>query len=290
MKDIVDVALIQYVPRPLDLAGNLEAMAAAVREEAGRRPTDLVVFPELSTTGYVPPVFSADFKRRLTRESHTIPGQVTRVLGRAARETGTHVVAGTSELGETGQLYNSVVLISPQGEPIGVYRKAHLWDEECKYFEAGNRFDVIATDLGRIGLSICYDSRFPECSRYQALAGAEILVCVFAYALDPGDPADMLTHRAVTRAWENAAFYLAANRLGREAAGEFAGGSVVAGPLGEILARAHGERDTVIRARATSRSLVKARRGGRPYDERRPDAYGNLLPGGGLSISRSKTT
>ncbi len=273
MKDIVDVALIQYIPRPLDLVGNLAAMAATVREQARDRPTDLVVFPELSTTGYVPPISNEEFKLRLRRETDTIPGQVTRVLGRAARESDTYVAAGCTELGETGELYNSVVLLSSRGEMLGGYRKIHLWDEERSYFKAGNKLNVITTGLGRIGLSICYDSRFPELSRCQALVGAEILVCVFAYTADPGAPADMLTHRAVTRAWENAVFYLAANRLGREAAGEFAGRSVAAGPLGEVLTHDHGESDPVIRARLTGRSLLEARRDGQPYNERRPDTY-----------------
>lgn len=277
MKDIVDVALVQYVPRPLDLAGNLQAMAATVREQAARRPTDLVVFPELSTTGYVPPVRSEEFRLRLTRETDSIPGRVTRVLGRAARESGTYVAVGCTELGETGELYNSVVLLSSRGEMLGGYRKIHLWDEERTYFKAGSKSGVITTGLGRIGLSICYDSRFPELTRCQALAGAEILVCVFAYTADPGAPADMLTHRAVTRAWENAVFYLAANRLGREAAGEFAGHSVAAGPFGEVLTQGHGESDPVIRARLTGRSLLEARRHGQPRSEFRPDAYCGLL-------------
>ncbi|MEU9844926.1 carbon-nitrogen hydrolase family protein [Actinomadura sp. NPDC048032] len=278
MKDHVDVAIVQFDPRPLDLAGNLEAMAAAVRAEAAGRPTDLVVFPELATTGYLPPDGDDDFRRRLAAAADTIPGRTTEALGRAARETGTHVIVGLAERGGGEELYNTLLLIGPDGETIGAHRKVHLWDQEPKYFSSGHRFDVLDTGLGRVGLSVCHDSRFPEATRRQVVAGAELLVCVFAYAPDPGVPEDILAHRAVTRAWESTAYYVLANRLGSEHGADFAGRSLVAGPTGRILTGDHGPRDPVVRARLHRRPLADARRVVDVARERRPDVYGDLSP------------
>jgi predicted amidohydrolase len=278
MKDFVDVAIMQFDPRPLDLAGNLHAMAAAVRTEAASHPTDLVVFPELATTGYVPPAYSDDFRRRLASAADTIPGRTTETLGHVARETGTHIAVGLAERGHHDELFNTLLLIGPNGDTVGAHRKVHLWDQEPAYFRTGDRFDVLDSDLGGIGLSICHDSRFPEATRHQVVNGAEILICVFAYAPDPGVPPGILTHRTVTRAWENTSYYVLANRLGSEYGATFVGRSVIAGPTGQILTATHGEQDPVVRARlhrqplADSRSIVNVAR------ERRPDVYGNLTP------------
>ncbi|MEO3829797.1 carbon-nitrogen hydrolase family protein [Actinomadura sp. B10D3] len=278
MKDHVDVAIVQFEPRPLDLAGNLEAMAGAVRAEAAARPTDVVVLPELATTGYLPPAYSDGFRHRLAAAGDTIPGRATETLGRVARETGTHIAVGLTERGDDEELFNTFLLIGPDGETIGAHRKVHLWDQEPKYFSTGDRFDVLDTGLGRIGLSICHDSRFPEATRQQVVAGAEILICAFAYAPDPGVPADILTHRTVTRAWESSAYYVLANRLGSEYGADYAGGSVIAGPTGQVLTAAHGDRDPVVRARLHHRHLADARAVVDVARERRPDVYGVLAP------------
>jgi predicted amidohydrolase len=278
MKDHVDVAIVQFDPRPLDLAGNLEAMAGAIRAEAAGRPTDHVVLPELATTGYLPPAYSDDFRRRLVSAGDTIPGRTTETLGHVARETGTHIAVGLAERGDDEELFNTLLLIGPDGETIGAHRKVHLWDQEPEYFSTGSRFDVLDTGLGRIGLSVCHDSRFPEATRRQVVAGAEILICVFAYAPDPGVPADILTHRTVTRAWESTAYYVLANRLGSEYGADYTGRSVIAGPTGQILTAAHGERDPVVRARLHRRPLADARGVVDVVRERRPDVYGDLAP------------
>lgn len=280
MKDTVDVAIVQFVPAPLDAAANRERMVEAVHAEARRGHRDLVIFPELATTGYVPLSLPERAPRRLAEESDTIPGPTTRALGEAAKETGAYVAAGLSELDADGRIFNSVALISPAGEVVAVHRKVHLYKEELEHFDAGDRFDVVDTELGRLGLSICYDSRFPESSRAQALAGAEILICVFAYAQDPGVPVGILTYRSIVRAWENSAFYVLANRAGTEAGVTFIGGSVVAGPTGQILSGPSDAVVPVVRARLASDAIVEA---GRLERERRADVYGDLAPSEGVS-------
>jgi predicted amidohydrolase len=278
MKDTVDVAVMQFRPRPLDLTGNLRDMAAAVRTEATHHPTDLVVFPELATTGYIPAAYNSTFHRQLAAAADTVPGHTSEALGHVARETGTHIAVGLTERGEHDELFNTLLLLGPDGDIIGAHRKVHLWDQEPAYFHTGNRFDVLDTGLGGIGLSVCHDSRFPEATRQQVLNGAEILICVFAYAPDPGVPPGILTHRTVTRAWENTSYYILANRLGTEYGATYVGRSVIAGPTGQILTAGHGEQDPVIRARLHHQPLADSRDFVNLSREHRPDVYGNLTP------------
>jgi predicted amidohydrolase len=264
MKASVRAAAVQLAPQPLDRAGNTEAMAAHIRRESD---ADLLVFPELATTGYVPAAYDADFHRGLVRESDTVPGPTTDALGAAARRARAHVVFGMSERRDD-RLVNSAVLLGPDGDVLGVQPKVHVWREEQRYFAAGDRFLVFATSLGVIGLSICYDSRFPESTRVQALAGAEILVCLFALADGPEVAEATLRHRAALRALENNAYYVACNRLG----GEFFGSSVICSPSGAVLT---GDEPTapVVRARLDGAELSSIRRHADIFADRRPDAY-----------------
>lgn len=275
MKDTVAVAAVQLVPRPLDRAANADAMARHVAHEVGALGADLVVFPELATTGYVPPACDDGFREGLWRESDEIPGATTEALGTAARASGTHVIVGLSER-RGDRLRNSAVLIDPNGSVIGIQPKVHLWGQERHYFAAGDRFEVFTTRLGVIGMSVCYDSRFPESSRVQALRGAEILVCVFALAEEPGLPAGTLRQRSAVRAMENNAYYIACNRRGTEAVGEFFGSSTIAAPSGEVLT-GEDALASVVRARLGGAELAAARRYTDLTADRRPDTYGDLL-------------
>lgn len=282
MKDTVDVAVVQFTPQLLDAAANAEAMAQLVHQEAVRHPTDLIVFPELATTGYPPPSYSEEFHRGLAAQAEPGHGPTAAVLAAAARETGTYVTAGFAEKDERGNLYNSMLLVSPGGEILAVQRKLHLWQDEYRYFTAGDSCGVVTTDLGVLGLSICYDSKFPEVSRAQMLAGADILIALFAYSPDPGVPVDILAQRAVIRAWENTVYFIAANQLGDR----FPGRSAVAGPTGQVLTDAESRRDTVVRARLTARALSEAREAEDIAGSRRSDLYADPVPPEPRSDSR----
>lgn len=277
MKDNLEVAAVEFDPAPLASAENARRMGETVERLAAEQQTDLVVFPELSTTGYLPRRYDAEFASLLTRESEPVPGPVTDTLCRAARRAGVTIVAGVSELAG-GRLYNSAVIISSAGEVIGVQRKVHLWAQEPYYFLAGNGFDVFGTDIGRLGVSICYDSRFPESSRVQAIAGAEILICLFAMVEATGLADErLLVHRAVTRALENSAYYIACNRGGAEDAGTFFGGSVIATPTGGTsVAAPHAG---VLRGRLDGALLRRAREYADPCRDRKPAVYAPLVRG-----------
>ncbi|WCB96333.1 (R)-stereoselective amidase [Baekduia alba] len=276
MQDQVHLSVVQLVPVPLAPEANVQRMVEWVRDEGAA--ADVVVFPELATTGYVPPEPTAAFTARLRDASERVPGRLTDALAAVAQETRTHVVAGFSELGDDGELYNSIVWVHRADGALHVHRKAHLFQRERAYFAAGDRFEAFDTDLGRVGLQVCYDSKYPEVSRLQALAGAELMIAVFAYAPDPGVPADILQHRAVVRAWENGAFYVAANRLGREGDDAFAGRSAVAGPTGRILTDPDDATAPVVRAVLDAGDFALAGRDALLVADRRPDLYGTPGP------------
>ncbi|HUK51570.1 MAG TPA: nitrilase-related carbon-nitrogen hydrolase, partial [Terriglobales bacterium] len=139
-------------------------------EKAARSEPDILCFPELATTGY-------SLNARWRKFSENIPGPATERLAQIANEHGFYLVCGMSELdSHSKHIFNSSVLLSPNGRIVGVYRKVHLWDKERQYFTPGDSFRVFNTKIGKIGLGICYDLEFPESARAFAVQGANMVV------------------------------------------------------------------------------------------------------------------
>jgi deaminated glutathione amidase len=161
-----------------------------------------------------------------------------------ARELGIHLLAGSiPEKGPAGKAFNTSVLISPEGEDLAVYRKIHMFDvdvdgvsyRESEHEEPGE--EVVTASLGdvMVGLSVCYDLRFPELYRILAVRGARILTVPSAFTLATGrDHWDVLLR---ARAIENQAFVVAPNQVG-EAPPKFSsyGHSAIVDPWGDALA------------------------------------------------------
>lgn len=167
----VTVACIQMEPIFGETSHNVAASIAMI-EEAAAQGANLMVLPELCNTGYV---FSSREEAHSLAE--TIPqGPSSEAWIACAARLNIYLVAGITER-EDETLYNSAVIIGPEGL-IGRYRKVHLWGDEALYFTPGNLgFPVFKTRIGTIGCQICYDCWFPESFRMAALQGAEI-VCV----------------------------------------------------------------------------------------------------------------
>jgi predicted amidohydrolase len=150
------------------------------------------------------------------------------------------VVWGTYERGaERGVVYNSAVLIGPDGVVLGTYRKTQPFcSEDVRrggWVTPGDDVTVVDTDLGRIGMAICFDGDFPELWRIQALQGAEVIVRPSAL-LRSADIAE-LTSRA--RAYDNHVYVVAANATGTDPAGvHYFGNSHVVDPTSHTIARA----------------------------------------------------
>jgi predicted amidohydrolase len=274
MKEKVEVAAVQLNVAWLDPAKNLEKMLGWIEKIRAERAVDLVVFPELANTGYIRER-NKEFGRDYFKKAEKVPGPFTQALGEAARKHGIYIITGFCELHPAipATIYNSSVLINPKGEVQGVHHKIHIPGEENHYFYAGNSIEVHQTDLGAIGMVVCYDAIFPELSRVLALKGAEIIVAPFNR---PKRPAyDSLYHVAAMRAYENRVYFIACNRVGKDA-GEFLGRSAIASPEGELLARSEGEEEEVLYATFLADKILEERAFFPIFADRRPDLYGPI--------------
>ena len=241
MKERMRVALAQINCKPEDKAENLIRMQKVVAK-AKKQAADLIIFPELSLTGYV-------VRDQIYELAETIPGQSCKIIEETARKAKSHIIFGMPELSEKTQaiIHNTAVLIGPEGL-IGKYRKMHLPThsvfEEKRYFRPGYQTSVFDTALGRIGLIICYDIFFPELSRLTRLKGAQLIVCISA---SPSTRRTFFETLTIARAMENAAFLAYVNLVGIEDGLQFWGGSRIVGPSGKVLVQAkYDEEDFVI--------------------------------------------
>jgi predicted amidohydrolase len=183
------------------------------------------------------------------------------------------VVVGSLPEKDDGQIYNTAYVID-QGQIVGTYRKLHLFSNmgEDRFIASGNKSLVVPTSVGRIGVAICYDLRFPELFRKLALEGAEIL-CLPAEWPKPRQ--DHWRTLLLARAIENQLFVVAANCCGIQGKLDFFGMSLLIAPRGEVLAEG-GERDVELTALFDFEEMVNYRSQIRCYQDRRPDVYSSL--------------
>ena len=169
MKEI-RVAVVQMNPRLAEVSENLVQMSNFVEKICSEQKVDLVVFPELVTTGYECGVRFTDLAER-------VPGPTANLLAQRAAEFNTHIAFGMVAKEKVESiLYNAAILIGPDGELIGQYRKVHLRGEERLAFRPGYRYPVLEAGFGQVGFLISWDLAFPEVARSLALDGAELLI------------------------------------------------------------------------------------------------------------------
>lgn len=241
MKEQIKIALAQISCKKEGKIENISKMEAVVIE-AKKQKADLIIFPELSLTGYV-------IRDQIYELAETIPGPSSKIMEDVARKAKVYIIFGMPELSEKthATIYNSAVLVGPKGL-VGKYRKMHLPThsvfEEKRYFRPGYQAVAFDTEIGRIGLIICYDVFFPEASRLTRLKGAQLIVCISA---SPSLRRAFFEALTVARAIENTAFLAYVNLVGIEDGLQFWGGSRVVGPNGKVLKQAkYDEEDLVV--------------------------------------------
>lgn len=260
--------------------GHVEANRAASRvaiEDAAAAGAGLVVLPELIVSGYTvdPDV--------LCGAAEPLQGGTLELWSGLARRHGIHIAGGYCER-DGDRLFNSAILVGPDGLRIH-YRKLHLFDREKDVFTPGDKgLPVADTQVGRIGLCVCYDLRFVEVLRGLALAGAEIAAVPTAWVggFDriPRPPGAMIgqAQGAVLQANLDQIFVACASQAGSEAGTRFLGSSLIADPFGTILAGPLDEdRPSLIVAEvdvARVRSAQERSERIRPRADRRTDVYG----------------
>jgi predicted amidohydrolase len=234
---------------------------------AARHNADLVCFPELATTGY-------RLGRAWRKYAETIPGPTSEKLSGIAEEYGLHLICGVDELdAKSKRIRDSSILVDPNGDTVGVYRKVHLWAKEREYFTPGKTFPIFQTKFGKIGLGICYDLEFPEPARIMALQGAEIIV----YSSAQMKPMQrMIDTYVCSRAGENTVFVCHSNRVGVEGDLVFFGHSQVIHPTCQPLAKMT-ETEGLALARLEMQDIKRLRKTKLPYLRQRiPKLYSVL--------------
>jgi predicted amidohydrolase len=217
---------------------NLATADRLTRAAAGDG-ADLIVLPEKFNV-----LGTADDYRE---GAETLDGPTVRWARQIARELGVDLVAGSIVELRAGRhkLSNTSVHAGPDGEVKGVYRKIHMFDVEVGgqvYRESDSEEpgeEIVVSDAGGVplGMSVCYDLRFPELYRILAVRGARVVTIPAAFTRVTGEAHWELLIRA--RAVENQAFVVAADQVGKHPPDkESFGGSMIVDPWGEVLARA----------------------------------------------------
>jgi len=251
---------------------NVDQALQLIQQAAGAG-ADLVALPE-------------EFNFLGSPEDHlanaeAIPGPTINALAETARDRNIHVLAGSilESIPGSDKVYNTSVLLDPNGHAVARYRKIHLFDvvvedqvhsQESATMDAGDEVVAVESELATLGLSICYDLRFPELYRSLALAGAEVVFSPAAFSLFTGkDHWELLVR---TRAVENGYYMVAPAQRGSSPGFQSFGSAMIVDPWGTVITRAP-ERDTVVVADIDVAEVRRVRASIPSLQHRRPDAY-----------------
>ncbi len=246
-----------------DPAANLTAVQEMTARAAGQG-ADVVVFPELWSTGY-------DLENGAKYATDTDTGMFATVAALAQAHRIAILGSCLSDLG-SGRIGNTAVYFDHTGHALGVYSKTHLFRlmDEDQYLAAGDGRTLIETTWGHLGLSICYDLRFPELFRAYALAGAHLVFLPSEW------PHPRLAHWQTllrARAIENQMFLVACNRVGESKGTHFFGHSCIIDPWGETVIEG-GETAELLTATIDMAQVTAVRAKIPIFQDRRPEVYG----------------
>lgn len=266
------VAVGQMNPQPGNVAANMALIESLVRA-AGASGAQLVVLPETATTGY----FIAD---RLAELAEPDDGPTSARLGELAKAAAVHLAVGMP-VASGGRFYDAQLLFGPDGRRLATYCKAHLFAAEREHYAPGDTATVIDTDLGRIGMSVCYDLIFPDYVRRLVDLGADLVINSTNWISDVwqrdvwGWTGPVVQSLAGTRALENGIWLAMADCYGPEAGFYSLGHSCIAAPSGRVVASVgHGHGFAVADIVHGGEDLEKWRSIATYRQDRRPELYG----------------
>jgi N-carbamoylputrescine amidase len=283
---IVKVGLIQTACSP-DSAANL-AKTLAEAEQAAKAGARIICTQELFRSQY----FCQSEDHRHFQLAEPVPGPTTEVFQKLAKARQVVIIAGLFERRAAGLYHNTAVVIDADGSLSGLYRKMHIPDDplyyEKFYFTSGDLgFRAWQTRYAKIGVLICWDQWYPEAARLTALHGAEVLFYPTAIGWHPREKATLGEQQH--SAWEtvqrshaiaNGCYVAVPNRVGHEklagAGIQFWGQSFVAGPFGEILAKASATKEETLVVPLDLDKVDDTRTHWPFLRDRRIDAYAGL--------------
>jgi len=278
MLEVVRSCAVQCCPAPnFDRSKNLEFILSTMAAEADKG-CHLIVFPETSVTNFFTHGRNG-FRELVESSSITLESEEIKAICDQARNLNLFVVVGFNERSSVyGVVYNSAALIGPNGI-VGVSRKQNFPGIEKLYYTPGPRLETFSTELGKIGIIICYDVLFPEIARHHFRNAADILVFSSSFWIggDKGGTGDPVTKRKLWQelpfvtSIQNQAFVISANACGTANLGagdwERMGLSQIVSPTDGILAQAGQSEPTTLRAKLEREKLIEARTNYRFFSE-----------------------
>ena len=244
-----------------DPAANL-AKAEAWSAEAARRGSDIIIFPEMWTTGCDWPNIDTLAARQAEVISH---------VADLAKKHNIWINGSMLALDENNRPANTSILFDPHGQPAGTYRKIHLFGvmDEDQYLAAGNELITVETPWGQSGLAICYDLRFTEMFRTYALNGVNIVYLPAEW------PHPRLAHWQTllrARAIENQMYMVGVNAVGSDGTYTFFGHSAIIDPWGNAVIEG-GESEVLLTATIETDQVAEVRQKIPVFNDRRPELY-----------------
>ncbi|WP_349410198.1 carbon-nitrogen family hydrolase [Pseudalkalibacillus sp. SCS-8] len=241
---------------------NFEHVTKKIREACNEK-ADVIVLPELWTTGY-------DLKN-LDDIGDPNGEKTIEFISSLAVTYHVNIIAGSVAVRKGNDVFNTMMVFDREGKMVKEYSKVHLFRlmNEEQYLTSGSDDGHFRIDDHPAAGFICYDIRFPEWMRKHALEGAKIL---FIPAEWPKPRNDHWRNLLITRAIENQCYVVACNRIGSDPANEFGGHSMVINPWGEIITEAE-ESETTLYADISIEELDEIRQRIPVYEDRRTDLY-----------------
>jgi N-carbamoylputrescine amidase len=283
-KDLIKIALVQTKAGE-HLDENLSRTASFIKD-ASRKGADIVCLPELFAYRYFAQE-KAD--RKFFDLAEPVPGKLSQFLSESAAANRIYLVGGSIyERGDNGKFYNTSLVYDSRGQLAGKYRKMHIPHDpnyyEQDYFSPGD-LGYVRVNTGRTVVAplICYDQWYPEAARVNAIQGAQIIFYPTAIGwfkeLRRDEPFSAKRWEDAMRAHAslNGVFVAAVNRVGREGDLRFWGGSFIADPFGEIVARASRVKEEVLVASVDLNRIRISQDGWRFLENRRPQSYRDLV-------------
>jgi predicted amidohydrolase len=250
--------------------GDIDANVRKMRDFSTRAKAsgaELIVFPEMADTGYSMPVIQESAR---PWSEGAVPE-----LQKIAKALSLAIISGVSER-DGDRIYNSQVFIDAEGKIVGSYRKTHLFtappigEDSC--FSAGSELMSFPFGGFRLGLSICYDLRFPEVFRTLAIEEqANVFVLSSAW---PFPRVEHFRVLATARAIENQSYVVVSNRVGTDDGVKCCGSSAIIDPYGVVIASASTDREELVVAEISQDAINAVRIKMAVFEQRRPELYG----------------
>ncbi len=282
-KNLIKIGLIQAKAGE-NVEENLERTAGFVKQ-AARKGAEIVCLQELFAYRY----FAQIKDDKFFELAESVPGRLSRFLSECAAANRVVLIGGSIyERAAGGKFYNTSLIYDSSGALAGTYRKMHIPHDpnyyEQYYFSPGDLGYVqVKTGKTIVAPLICYDQWYPEAARVNAIQGAQVIFYPTAIGwfkeLRRDEPFSAKRWENAMRAHAslNGIFVAAVNRVGREGGLRFWGGSFIADPFGEVLARASHSNEEVLVAKIDLGRIAVSQEGWRFLHNRRPQSYTDLV-------------